>query len=174
MQVRKKVIGSLKPGFEYLEARLTDTCPTSSYYLSQEYAVFKAVRIFDPSVAREMSIDASMVENLAVLRCLSRELIDRMKSEVDSYAAAAADVEISRADVQDFTDQVLAFWRAHRRDLLAFAEAARIVFALSPNSASCERVFSLLAVMFGDNQKSALADLLQGSLMLRYNKRPVG
>jgi hypothetical protein len=29
-------------------------------------------------------------------------------------------------------------------------------------------------VMFGDNQKSALADLLQGSLMLRYNKRPVG
>jgi hypothetical protein len=174
LQVRKKVIGSLKPGFEYLEARLTDTCPTSSYYLSQEYAVFKAVRIFDPSVAREMSIDASMVENLAVLRCLSRELIDRMKSEVDSYAAAAADVEISRADVQDFTDQVLAFWRAHRRDLLAFAEAARIVFALSPNSASCERVFSLLAVMFGDNQKSALADLLQGSLMLRYNKRPVG
>ena len=79
-----------------------------------------------------------------------------------------------RADVQQFTDQVLVFWRAHRRDLLAFAEAARIVFALSPNSASCERVFSLLAVMFGDNQKSALADLLQGSLMLRYNKRPVG
>ena len=113
--MRKKVIGSLKPGFEYLEARLTDTCPTSSYYLSQEYAVFKAVRIFDPSVAREMSIDASMVENLAVLRCLSRELIDRMKSEVDSYAAAAADVEISRADVQDFTDQVLAFWRAPSR-----------------------------------------------------------
>ncbi|KAG8458651.1 hypothetical protein KFE25_008448 [Diacronema lutheri] len=165
MQVRKKVIGSLKPGFEYLEARLT--CPTSSSYLSQEYAVLKAVRIFDPSVVREMSIDASMVENLAVLRCLSRELIDRMKSEVDSYVAAAAGVEILRADVQHFTDRVLAFWRAHRRDLLAFAEAARIVFALSPNSASCERVYSLLAVMFGGNQESALADLQQGSLMLR-------
>jgi len=172
--VRKKVIASFKPGFEYLEARLTDTCASSSYHLSQEYAVFKAVRIFDPSVAREMRVNAGVVENLTVLRCLSRELIDRMKSEVDSYVAAAASVEISRADVQHFTDQVLVFWRAHRHDLLAFAEAARIVFALSPNSASCERVFSLLAVMFGDNQKSALADLLQGSLMLRYNKRPVG
>jgi hypothetical protein len=36
------------------------------------------------------------------------------------------------------------------------------------------RQFSLLAVMFGDNQRSALTDLLQGSLMLRYNQRPVG
>ena len=41
-------------------------------------------------------------------------------------------------------------------------------------TASCERVFSLLANMFGDNQNSALGDLLQGSLMLRYNKREVG
>ena len=45
------------------------------------------------------------------------------------------------------------------------------MFALTPNSAACERVFSLLKSMFSDEQRSCLGDLLQGSLMLRYNKR---
>ena len=37
-----------------------------------------------------------------------------------------------------------------------------------------ERVFSLLKLMFGDMQMSALADMIQSALMLRYNKRKVG
>ena len=56
----------------------------------------------------------------------------------------------------------------------AWAEAARIVFAFSPNSAAAERIFSLLKVMFGDQQMTALADIIQTALMLRYNKRVVG
>ena len=50
----------------------------------------------------------------------------------------------------------------------------RIVFAVSPNSASCERVFALLKNLFGDDATSALADYLQAGLMLNYNKRQVG
>ena len=34
--------------------------------------------------------------------------------------------------------------------------------------------FSLLKLMFGDTQMSALADMVQSALMLRYNKRKVG
>ena len=56
----------------------------------------------------------------------------------------------------------------------AWALAARVVFAISPNSASCERVFALLKRLFGEQQMSSLADLLQASLMLNYNKRTVG
>lgn len=37
----------------------------------------------------------------------------------------------------------------------------------------CERVFSLLKVMYGENQDSVLADHMQTSLMLRFNKRSV-
>ena len=37
-----------------------------------------------------------------------------------------------------------------------------------------ERVFSLVKDMFGTDQVSSLADFIQGSLMLRYNKRMVG
>ena len=50
---------------------------------------------------------------------------------------------------------------------------SRILFAISPNSASCERVFSLLKLMFGDQQISTLADAIRAALMLRYNDRTV-
>ena len=55
-----------------------------------------------------------------------------------------------------------------------WAKAARIVFALVPSSAACERVFSLVESMYGHEQVSSLADVLQGSVMLRFNKRVVG
>ena len=45
---------------------------------------------------------------------------------------------------------------------------------MSPNSASCERVFSLLNLMYGDQQVSTLADSIRAGLMLRYNGRKVG
>ena len=48
------------------------------------------------------------------------------------------------------------------------------MFAIPPTSAASERVFSLLQAMFGKTSDAALSDLIQGSLMLRYNKRNVG
>ena len=50
----------------------------------------------------------------------------------------------------------------------------RIVGSFSPNSASAERVFSLLKCMFGEQQMSALANMIQAALMLKYNQRQVG
>ncbi len=50
----------------------------------------------------------------------------------------------------------------------------QIVFAIPPTSAASERVFSLLEAMFGKDQDASLSDLIQGALMLRYNKRQVG
>ena len=77
--------------------------------------------------------------------------------------------------------------RAHAaRDVAARGAARAIVrldvhlsgvhclFALSPNSASCERVFSLVKTMFGEKQMSALADYIRAALMLKFNKRVIG
>ena len=50
----------------------------------------------------------------------------------------------------------------------------RLVHSQLRNSAAAERVFSMLKSMFGDAQMSALADMIQAALMLRYNKRTVG
>ena len=50
----------------------------------------------------------------------------------------------------------------------------QIIGSFTPNSAAAERVFSMLNTMFGDTQMSALVDMIQAALMLRYNKRTVG
>ena len=55
-----------------------------------------------------------------------------------------------------------------------WSRAARIIFAFTPNSAACERVFSLLKSFIGDQQALALADQIQTALMLAYNERRVG
>jgi len=46
-----------------------------------------------------------------------------------------------------------------------------MVYSMAPSSAAVERIFSLCNHKFGDAQLSALADDVQGSLMLRANKR---
>ena len=46
-----------------------------------------------------------------------------------------------------------------------------MVFAMTSSSAASERVFSLVDSMFGQGSLSSLADQLQGSVMLKYNKR---
>jgi len=54
------------------------------------------------------------------------------------------------------------------------ARRLRNLAQLSLYSASCERVFSLLKNLFGEEQMSALADYIQAALMLNYNGRQVG
>jgi hypothetical protein len=144
------------------------------YHCAHEHAVFKAVRVFDPAWVRLTELNADRVQSLSVVRCITEDLIEGMLTELDKYIIAAHDFEADPADIEAFTTSVLAFWRTHRCALPMWAKAARIVFALSPNSASCERVFSLLASMFTPEQKATLGDALQASLMLRYNKREVG
>ena len=50
----------------------------------------------------------------------------------------------------------------------------QIIGSFTPNSAAAERVFSMLKQMFGDQQMTALADMIQAALMLKYNGRKVG
>ena len=64
--------------------------------------------------------------------------------------------------------------RVRVRITAAPTRPGRIVFAISPNSASCERVFALLKNLFGEQQMSALADYVQAALMLNYNGRRFG
>ena len=69
---------------------------------------------------------------------------------------------------------MLAWWAANANKFPTWAKTARMVFALTPNSASAERAFSMLKHMFGDTQGGAIGDYLEAALMLKYNKRKVG
>ena len=99
----------------------------------------------------------------------------QLKSEVEAYkTAAAAAPAMDHSDVHAFTEAVLEFWRKHGKKMPMWCKMAKRVFAIPPNSAASERVFSLLEAMFGKDQDASLSDMIQGALMLRYNKRTVG
>ena len=88
-------------------------------------------------------------------------------------AAAVTAPAFDKTDAAAYTEAVLLWWRVNGKSFPKWALAARIAFGLSPNSASCERVFSLVKLMFGEQQMSALADYIRAALMLRFNKRQV-
>ena len=90
--------------------------------------------------------------------------------EIHAYLTACAGVNIDYSDMRAYTDSVLLFWHLNHPKFPLWAEAARIIFAMTPNSAAAERVFSLLKAMFSDARNMSLADLIEGSLMLKYNK----
>lgn len=98
-----------------------------------------------------------------------------LKAEVEAYRVAARTAPaMDHGDVTAFTASVLEFWRSQGTKMPAWRKAAKIAFAIPPTSAASERVFSLLEAMFGKDQDRSLGDLIQGALMLRYNKRKVG
>ena len=154
---------------------LTGNCKTM-FSCQHTYEVFRLARIFDPSFVsdNEAAIDNAFVSNLAAIKPLARDggdLIRELQRDLHLYIAESRGFVVDHGDVGTFTTSVLAWWKNHGKSTGAWRRAAEIVFSLTPNSASAERVFSLLKSMFGDNQEHCLADLVQSSIMLRYNKR---
>ena len=71
------------------------------------------------------------------------------------------------------TDAALRWWRNHGPEVGSRSEAARFLFAFTPNSASGERVFSPTEVMLGGQKDLALGETLQAYVMIRYSKRDI-
>jgi len=94
--------------------------------------------------------------------------MSRSRWLLPKYKVAVTGFQCDHSDVSAFTSVVLAWWA---KELPKWSSAARICFSFSPNSCACERVFSLLKEMFGEDQDNCLGDYLQAALMIRYNKR---
>ena len=101
-------------------------------------------------------------------------MVDGLLKELPQYLLAAQGFTLDHKDTAAFTKGVLSWWANHGSKIPVWAKAAQIVFSFTPNSAAAERVFSLLKAFFGDTRTSALDDILQATLMLRYNKRTTG
>ena len=97
------------------------------------------------------------------------EHVPGLKRELPAYLSKCAGMAYDHEDVDKFTTDVLCFWANHGKEFPTWALAMQVVGSFTPNSAAAERVFSLLKLMFGDTQMSALADMIQSALMLRYN-----
>lgn len=132
-------------------------------------------QVFDPTYAAQHLVPAS-IDELSEVKPLAEHIdMSKLKLQTPSYLTAAKDIVIDRSAVETYTDSILRFWRATpSKHMSEWRKAANIVFAMTPNSASCERVFSLLNVMYGNAQDNTLADHIQASLMMRFNARRVG
>ena len=174
LQERKDICAAIWPAFEYLENRITGNCE-SPYDCTTMYSIFRVIRAFDPNFAHA-HVDTAFVDSMSVVRpLLAQNLLADMKRDLPAYLAAAAQAPIfNKSDLDSYTTSLLIWWRVNGKTFPGWAIAARIAFALTPNSASCERVFSLLEEMFGPQQDGSLADQLRAAIMLAYNKRRVG
>ena len=173
----KRLAAAAKSGITYLRNRLTGNLPAQqkNYDCSHMYEVLRVVQAFDPSWAAQ-HLDPNVVSALATVKPL-RTMTEALLRELPAYLAAVAGVAINHSEGKEdhsFTDQILLWWEVNGSKFPAWAEAAQIVFAFTPNSAAAERVFSQLKSMFGDQQMETLADIIQTALMLRVNKRQVG
>ena len=164
-----KYCGFASGGFTYLENRVTNNCPRA-YHYRDSYQMWALARMFNPShAAQHLAPDG--VDALADIKPLAyHNLIEGMKSEVHAYLTACVGVVVDTTSMEAFTNSILLFWRRNGHKFPTWAVAARIMFAMTPNSASAERVFSLLKAMFGDARACSLSDLIEGSLMLKFNK----
>ena len=117
------------------------------------------VRVFDPNFAAAHA-NPALLDRMSVITPLNAlNMLDGMKQELPLYlaAAAASAPAFDKGSVADYTEAILKWWRTNGSSFKAWALAARVVFAISPNSASCERVFALLKRLFGEQQMSSLA-----------------
>ena len=174
LQMRNDIYDALVPGFDYLESRITGTCD-AQYSCVAMYEVARVARALNPNFAAGHLSPAFIDAMVAITPLASHGLLQQLKTELPLYLAAAQNAPpFDPSDVEGFTVGILGWWRTNGKSFPTWAEAARITFSLSPNSAACERVFSLLKNMFGEQQLEALADYIRAALMLAYNKRTVG
>lgn len=173
---RTEITTVLGDAFSYLEDRINGTCNVSQYSCAHMYNVCKVAQMFNPVYAAQYLVPDMMDELYHTVKPLAQHVkLEILKAEMPAYLSAARQVAtVDVSDVELFSSQVLAFWRnSSKVELKEWRKAAQIVFAMSPNSAACERVFSLLENMYGSKsgRDFALSDQIQAALMLRYNGR---
>ena len=134
--------------------------------------------IFDPIAAMGSLPTERDIDSLKLFR-FSRKpgyaaLLPKLKGELPQYISKVKpikpDKERRDSEGKDTFD-FLAWWRSHMADLPSWAAFLRALLCNAPNSCPPERVFSILNDSFDADQKHALADYMQFSLMAQYNNR---
>ena len=172
LQEHTDIYNAFAAGFDYLEKRITGNNCDAQYSCVDMYEICRVARAFNPNFAAN-HISPAFVDAMAAIKPLmSYGLISGLKQELPVFLAAARSAPIfDTSDVEGFTNTILEWWRTNGNSFKTWALAAQITFGLTPNSAACERVFSLVKRLFGEQQLSALADYIRAALMLKYNGR---
>jgi len=146
----------VQPGLEYFKQQL-DTS------LKIPLMAFKAARLINPTVIRNLNPEASTVDLLRSFPFITADNITNLKAELPVYLAKSEDLD-------DSVDKLL-WWKNQETSLPTWCAVVKKILLVQPSSAAVERVFSLLNSAFGDQQDQSLQDYIEASVMLRYNNR---
>ena len=78
-------------------------------------------------------------------------LMAELQRDLRLYVAASAGFAIGYGDADDFTAGILTWLKGHATEVGAWSEAAKISFAMAPNSKGAGRVFSMLKTLLDSN-----------------------
>ena len=141
---------------------------------------------FDPSEAKHLKlveyVDAMEGTFPLFSDCdlFPEGFLDKLRQDIPLYQYHANGIEASFyakrleddnwTDLDEYTDKVLRWWRDIGTSALpAWSAAVRAVFAMSPSSATPERIFSIVASTLGKGHDNAKFDLIESGTMLRFN-----
>jgi len=99
--------------------------------------------------------------------------VDDLVSELSLYLEVCQREGIDFSNVVKVTQClpfITEFWDKYKTRLPKWYDFATKCMLLQPSSASVERLFSLLKLVFGDLQASSLQDKVQLQVQLMYNK----
>ena len=99
------------------------------------YALCSYARAFDPSFAKD-HVNAAFVDGMSAIAPLNAlGMLVRLKQQLPQYLSAAANAPaFNKGSVADYSNAILDWWRTNGTSFPAWALAARVVFAISPNS----------------------------------------
>lgn len=138
--------------------------------------LFRACRLFNAQWVAGQSIE-SLQEELIRLKYILHvnNLTELLDDELPRYYQAAIRwMEKRAADGQqnvDVTaDQLWSFWKSSSLNIPSWFSATCEVALIMPSSSCVERIFALYNALFTNNQQSALEDMKQASVMIKFNE----
>jgi hypothetical protein len=139
-----------------MKKAMKKTLPKKISKIKHSYLICEFVKLFGQSYVSESSVTIDFVAR---------------PSEIKPFGeiAVANGLSIDHGDVGNFTKGILCWWKRSISEVGAWSKAARITFAMAPNPAGAELVFSLLEILLRSNQDTAFSDYIRGSIILCYN-----
>ena len=178
-----QAVSLVMPMFDYINNRLTNQCDRP-YHCSAQHECLNLLQVFDPSKVAGVSPNETYVQSMFTsipFFCSRQDMMVGLNAELPKYVKLAAEFRMPKEAMpgqphfmKEFTKAVLSFWQVNASNIPTWAAAARIAFAVQPNSAESERVFSILTRVFGRERDACLADEISASLMLAYNQTAIG
>ena len=157
-----------QPCYDYFKEKVVSH-PTMDLYRAAMYGNPEYMYKYNVRSAQQLRDD---VQPLVEKRFIKKDLVNGMVTELAEYQLVCD--EASTWTTLTYTERLQKiedYWAVKRTKLAAWTEFAHTCMLLQPSSACVERAFSILKYIFTDQQSTSLGDLIETTLMLRYNRK---